>query len=199
MKFLKIAALSFSMTLVFSHATQAQSPVNENNLKQELTWEPMTVIGFNTGNLELPHASRAEISLARTIWDEEIESTGSGLTPEEKMASFILLKPYSIDGSQFVFSIFSSGFSNGCIPPANGRGIEDMYSVCPMRVTEMNGNKSVSKDYPEYCHLFPEPAEKPGEINQSQIAFDRNTMTAHFRIIQHGKHVESCDRSVRIQ
>lgn len=199
MIYFKFAGIALSITAAFSSLAQAQGSNNENTLPQGLKWEPMTVVGFNTGTMQLPHASRAEINLARTIWEKEIESTGSGITPDSKMASFILLKPYSVEGSQFVFSIFSSGFSNGCIPPANGRGIEDMYSVCPMRVTQMDSSKSVSKDFPEYCHLYPEPAEKPGEINQSQIAFDRNTMTAYFRIIQHGKHVKSCDRTLRIQ
>lgn len=199
MKFLKLASLSFLVSLSFAGISNAQSTGKPVSFPANLKWSPMTLVGFNTGNMEIPHASRAEISLARSIWDKEIESTGPGIKPNTKSPSFILLKAFSAGNEQFVFSIFDSGFSNGCIPPANGRGIEDMYSICPMRVTQMNTTQSASQDFPEYCHLYPEPAEKPGEINQSQIAFDANTMTAYFRTIQYGKHVAACDRTLRIK
>jgi hypothetical protein len=105
----------------------------------------------------------------------------------------------SLSGGQYTFSILSAANAQGCTPPANGRGVVDMYSVCPLRVTQSGGGKSHTQEFPEYCHLYPSPPAFKGDVTQTQMAFDAKSMMAYFRIIQRGKHVPACDRILRIK
>ena len=176
----------------------AQTTNSSSQQSLNLKWEPMTLVGFHAGRIPLPPVSRADTDLARNTWAKEINSTPVSRTDDGgRLPSFILLKTFMAGNSQLTFSIFSAAMAKDCTPPGNGRGIEDMYSLCPLRVAQYANGKHYTQEFKNYCHLFPEN-DSDGAINQSQMAFDANSMTAYFRTIQHGKHVRECDRKLKI-
>lgn len=188
----KIFKLVLSLGLAVAFLTANGLANAQNNLQ----WRPMAMVGFNTGDMKFPPVSRVDMNLARLAWTKEIESTRVG--PKGRYPSFILIGIVNDFGSQFTFSIFFAAGAEGCTPPANGRGVEDMYALCPMRVTQYAGDQVKTLEYPDYCHLIPFPESKPGALNQSQIAYDKKSKTVHFRIIQNGVHIKACDRGMKI-
>ena len=189
-------AILASFTLL--GAAYAQENLPPWGQPTDLKGEAMTLVGFNAGRIPLPPTSRVDEDLARKAWGKEINSTPkSGTDSDGRLPSFILLSSFRAGNSQLTFSIFSAAMAKDCTPPGNGRGIEDMYSVCPLRVTQYENGKSHTQEYQKYCHLFPEN-DPNGALNQTQMAFDTKSMTAYFRTIQHGKRLKECDRALKV-
>lgn len=183
----------------------AQSPAfisageKTNAPRAALKWRPMALASFNYGSIDVPNVSRLDMNLARTIWGKEINSTQIDSTDGSRLPAFVLISSERLGKVQYTFTIFSSANAIGCIAPGNGRGVEDIYKTCPMRVTEFKGEQSNTQEFQNYCHIYPFPPDRPGDINQAEFAFDETNMIAHFRVIQHGKHVKTCDRALKLR
>ncbi|UTM01304.1 hypothetical protein MID00_17720 [Alcaligenes sp. NLF5-7] len=199
MKISTASILAIAITLASTNATLAQTSMNlKDDTTDHLRWRPMAIASFNYGRINVPDVSRADMNLARTVWNKEINSAPLD-DDGTKLPSFILVSSVTNQGVQYTFSIFSSAGTPGCVEPGNGSGIEDMYETCPLRVTEFQGSQSHTQEFQNYCHLYPFPPDHPGDVNQTEFAFDEKNMTAHFRVIQHGKHVPACDRKLTLR
>lgn len=185
-----MAALAASF---YSHAqTKGAPPPNSNP-----QWEAMGIVTYKAENTDrtdnIPPPSRVDQNLANIAWGKEIAAN-------KDMPSTVLLSTVNHNDIQFTFSILSSATAPGCIPPANGKYVTDMYSVCPMKVVSFNGSdKPKSGIFNGYCHLYPFPADKAGEKNETQFWFDKATSTAYFRVVQHGQLVPSCNKAIRVR
>lgn len=195
-----LIASAFTMTL--SPTIHAQSP-QRNKIATTppvgLEWMPMEMVSFNYGSIPVPTASRAATNLARTIWTKEINSTPIDERDGTLLPSFILVGVVSANGVQYTLSIFSAANARGCIPAANGRGIEDLYKTCPMRVDVYKSGKNYAQEFSGFCHIFPYPPEYKNDINRAEYSFDEKNMTVYFRVIQHGKKIRECDRALSLR
>ena len=193
----KLAASLIAMvamaTSLYSHAqTKATPPINSNP-----QWEAMGIVTYNSENTDradkIPPPSRANLNLANITWSKEI-------TANKNLPSTVLISSVSHNDTQYTFSILSSASAPGCLKPANGKNVTDMYSVCPMKVVAFVGSdKPKAGQFNGYCHLYPFPAEKAGAKNETQFWFDHSTSTAYFRVIQNGQLVPACNKAIHVK
>lgn len=193
----KMAASLIAMvamaTSMYSHSqTKATPPPNSNP-----QWEAMGVVTFNADNLDkinkVPRPNNVDLNLARIVWGKEIAQN-------KDLPSFVLISSVNHNGTQYTFSILSSATAPGCIPPANGKNVTDIYSVCPIRVSSVNSsNQAKQGQFNGYCHVYPFAPEKAGDINQVQFWFDKANSVAYFRTIQAGQLVPACNKSIHVK
>ncbi|RMX08152.1 hypothetical protein D8I35_03270 [Corticibacter populi] len=143
-------------------------------------------------------ASRAELGLAGSIWSQEIAALPAKRASAPALPGFVLVGVASLQGQQLVFS---SMHALGLCPPAeNSRSAEDIYVQCPLRITRYGpDSKAVTRQLTEFCFLYSDDQNNPAQLNHTEYAFDEQTGTAYFRVIQHGLRVPACDRSVTIK
>lgn len=169
---------------------------------ENLQWVPMTLVAFNAPGMDdVPPVRQSIIDLARVIWNREIESTPLNQTVQNngRLPSFVLLSNILRNGEQYTFSILNSANARGCSVAENSKDAVDVYVRCPLRVTLTDGSsKNITRDYPNYCYIFPENQNNIASLNQAQFAYNTVSSTAYFRIIQHGKHIKACDKKIKI-
>lgn len=139
-------------------------------------------------------------TLAQSIWGKEIEVVVNKRNYKFPFPVYILISSFEDAGVQYSFSIINTTQSTvECIPPGNGAGIVDMYSTCPLRVTatEKATGRSVSQQFEDYCFLFSNNKSSPTSQNHTEILFDRHKGEASFRVIQHGKQVPECNKTIK--
>ena len=112
MKVSTASVLAIAITLASTHATQAQTSLNnKDDTKDHLQWRPMAIASFNYGRINVPDVSRADMNLARTVWNQEINSAPLD-DDGTKLPSFILVSSVTNQGVQYTFSIFRDGLIN---------------------------------------------------------------------------------------
>lgn len=183
-------ALCLTLTCTFIGA--------QSHAQERLKWESMEAIEIRgsvlsqPGFSHLPKGGPDDHALALNIWDKELKTVDAALFPS------VLQKTFNFEGKQYTFSILNSSFQD-CEPPANGKDVVDMYSICPLKVGRIDEktfetNLSVHKNY---CFLLVD--NSPGDkTNETQFLWDKKTRTAYFRVIQYGKVVPACNRAIRI-
>ena len=71
-----------------------------------------------------------------------------------------------------------------------------------MRVVVQNaatGAVMTQEQFPDYCLMFSDYEATPEAENHTEIAFDKQSKTAYFRVMQYGKYVPSCNRAIRLK
>ena len=163
----------------------------------DLNWKWMNEVVFDAPKLP-SSGSAAQRELVSAIWANDLRRTvvsGTG----QRAASFILVGEAGEGRAQFVFSMFSR-VGSGCEDPPNGNsGANHMYAKCPLRVTMITSDgRGRSQDFPGYCYLNLDSTDHARTNYHTEFAFDRRSTTAYFRVIQHGRTVPECSRSIRI-
>lgn len=204
MKRIKVASLAIAVSLGISGVAHAQRIQTGSKVPTELRhmWTVMDIVAFNANPaLNYPTPSNAHKELAQRIWNNEIKAVPSNsfANPHSPLPSFVLISSHRENGLLYTFSILDAANAPGCIPAANGAGIVDMYSECPLRVTATNEKtgETVSQQFEEYCHLYVNNEDNPVTKNNTQILIDPEKGLASFRVIQYGKQVSECNRTLR--
>lgn len=140
-------------------------------------------------------ATENERKFMQVVWAKEIDASPSDSVG--KFPSFVLVGSAKHVGDLYVFSIYSRALYAKCEPPPNGRSATQMYSVCPLRINRIDdAGKSVSQEFPGFCKLNLDFPDTPRVKNHTEYAVDSRTQIAYFRVIQYGKLVPQCNRSV---
>lgn len=198
--FLVLSATVFSV-LAYAQPGNSTSP-NEPNRTAVAQWRWMDIVAFNVNPaLNIPSPKPEQKAIVEKIWGKAINSTPINrfTKDQSRLPSFVLFSSHTESGIFYTFSIFDAAEAVGCIPPGNGAGIVDMYSECPLRVTakQESTGKEFTQQFDSYCHLFINDKDNPSIYNHTEIQIDEIKGVARFRVIQHGKQVEACNRTLR--
>lgn len=197
-KFLPVVAVATSV-LAISMNSWAQS-----NLPQSVTaeWKWMDVVAFNADpSLKLPSGTPALRTLAQALWAKEIENTPLNIFKNDgsRLPSVILLTEFQDGGTRYTFSIFSAANAPGCIFPGNGAAGMNSQTRCTMKAsaTDLASGKTVTQEFPDYCHVYSNDNDAPAKSNHTEVAIDKKKGQVHFRAIQFGKYVPSCQKTFK--
>ena len=196
-----LAILAGMLMLSTSVLAQADKAVKEASSSVP-AWKWMDIVAFNANPaFNFPAPTPLHAKLAEQVWRKEIKQVplNTFSNNQTRLPSFILISSHKEGSVLYTFSIFDAADAPGCIPAGNGSGVVDMYSECPIRVTatdEATG-RSVSQQFDDYCHLFVNDSENPSSKNHTEILIDPAKGVARFRIIQHGKQVPQCNRTLK--
>ena len=193
-RLIRLLALAVAIT-AFAGVSQGQSV--QRSTPPNLNWQWMDEVTFDLKPRQT--GTESERAAAAAIWAKEL---AEAVQPKSgrRDPSFVLIASTMVRGATYVFSIYDrAGY--GCEPPPNGSaGADHMYSRCPLRVTMLGGQgQSSSRDFAGYCALNGASSENPRATNHTEFAFDPRSSIAYFRVIQHGRVVPECVRSVRIE
>lgn len=195
-----------AITLVgveLAHAQPTTAP--KVSFPAGLKWQMMPLVTFSFPGYH--EGTPPQRQLAGSIWGKDIDAlpVNDVKRDRSKFPAFVLLSP-TFESSQFRY-VFSSMSAAAAVydkcedPPNSAESHTPMYSRCPMRVViedKATGQKT-QQDFPRYCHLFLDDPDQPAAKNHTAVAFDPNTHTAYFRVIQYGKHAPACDRAIRLK
>lgn len=192
-----IALLGFGITL----PALAQIRVTSSDkviFPAGLKWERMREVEYRyTPKPAKNFKDKADDVTARMIWADEIEKS-EAVMPQRNM--FVLLaKTTARNGVPVIFSLLDMLDYERCEPSTNGKDMVDMYSKCLARVAIGKPSKPHLVEFNGFCYLNLDFPETPIEKNNTQFAFDANTATAYFRVIQYGKSVPACNRMIKIE
>ena len=158
-----------------------------------LNWTAMALVEFDYKR-PLNELSAAQARVW-PVWQEEIKSAW-----RQKQFSDLL---YANTG-QLGFSIFSS--IGACITPANGAGAYDAYLRCPARakVIHLSAQGVPSwvsiHGFEDVCfYIQANNPDAPLEQNHTEFAYDVASRSAYVRVIQYGKVVPACNRSIQFE
>ena len=173
-----------------------QAQTGSSRAPGALNWKWMDEVTFDFKPRR--SGTEAERTITGSIWAKELRSAVDPLSGERD-PSFVLVGSAQHNGAHFFFSIYRSA-KYACERPPNGSaGINHMYSRCPLRVTLVTADgRMLSQDFAGYCALNDDSVDIPRSRNHTEYTFDPRSGTAYFRVIQHGKVVPVCNRSVRI-
>lgn len=188
--YLRRVALACS-GIALAWTVQAQPHVQKSIAPSGLNWKWMNEAVFDAPRL-LPSATAKEQALSQAVWGDKLNVAKARGDP-----SFVLVASADVGGAVYVFSIFLR--AGACENPPNGSaGAEEMYSKCPMRVVLNTNGRSSLQNFFGYCYLNLHDADHPRASFHTEFAIDQRTSTAYFRVIQHGKTVSQCNRSIRL-
>lgn len=190
-----IGALAVFGIAMLSGSIRAQA-TNGSQAPPGLNWKWMNEVIFGSQRLA-SSGTPQQHTLAFQIWADTLGQSvvfGTG----KRAASFVLIGSANEGGTEYVFSMFTR--AGTCEDPPNGSaGADVTYARCPLRVTILApGGQSRSQDFSGYCYLNVDSADAPRASNHTEFAFDRRSSTAYFRVIQYGKTVSACSRSIRL-
>lgn len=160
-----------------------------------LKWEPMHYASFNfqpdDGSLD-PKIK----TVANALWKPKLDALNVNADKlRGPHPAFVLLSsPYT---GNLIFSMIFSAVET-CVPPGNGPGIVDMYTLCPMSIFQVNAAPVRIKEIPNMCFLHLNDSDNPAAKNHTEFSFHEANRTAYFRVIQNGKEVPDCNRIVRL-
>lgn len=153
-----------------------------------------SVIPEVTFNYANKTGSKSEAQLVKKVWGNKLKPTDT---------AFALITSVETPNNTYIFSMLNSE-NSGCIAAPNGTGSNafvPLYSTCAMRVIQISKatKKAHFSDIPNYCYL--NLNDEPGELakNHTEYTYNEKTKTVHFRTIQDGKHIKTCDRSIKLQ
>ncbi|MFN3494016.1 MAG: hypothetical protein ACK40L_05870 [Hydrogenophaga sp.] len=165
---------------------------------QGLQWQRMP--GFTIDATKSPAVRGSDPSLAQAverIWADEIAKLRAEASP---LLSFVIAARAEVRGQPVHFSVISLLDYERCEPPTNSKDAVNMYDRCLARVAIGPVERAHVVEFRGFCHLnIASDANAPLERNHTQFAFDRSTSTAYFRVLQQGRFVPECNRSVRVE
>lgn len=198
---------AFAAAIAFMPAAQAQGPSKAAQALHSamrfpagLQWQKMAGVSFDFP--PRTYGTPEERQLAAKIWEQTLAAPGFTDT-KGRFPAFILLSAFDDGAYRYIFTSMSAApldFKT-CEPPPNGGDASTpIYSTCPMRVVVENrttGAKT-SQDFANYCNLFPaDDGSTPGK-SETEIAFDKASKTAYFRVIQYSKPRPECNRAIKL-
>lgn len=165
-----------------------------------LKWVQMSeaTLNFNA-RYPRPAEKKEDVDAAKRIWTGGYESY---LKKNPDSGVFFLVG--RIDGPSYNVTAslidFPFHFVEDCQRPGNGFKEVDLYSRCRARVELEGQGRVVIHEFKDFCYLnIDNDAENPLVKNHTEVAADERTGTVYFRVIQHGKPVPACNRSVTFQ
>lgn len=195
-----VLAAAFAMTAAGVAAQQDRAGIA---FPSGLNWQTMEFASFNFRPKQ--YGSQAVRAQADAIWHKTIASF-----PENTLRSargfypaFVLIKSYTDAGYRYTFTILSAAHAAYPLcedPPNSSDPRTPIYDVCPLRVVIENtaSGRQAVQDFPRYCSLQGMDEDTPASENHTEMAFDKETRRAYFRIVQYGRPVPSCDRAVQL-
>jgi hypothetical protein len=163
-----------------------------------LKWEPMREVRFQDPSKPGVKSLSKDHEVAQAVWADEVKRSF------EQAPAFsvgvLLAQARSARNTVLTFSLLNVMDFDRCEPPLNGKDIVDMYSKCLARVHVGHTPQPVMKEFAGFCylHIDTNPAT-PLTKNHTEFAFDPRTGTGYFRVIQYGKEVPACRRSIRLE
>ena len=186
-----LAACMLALVTLMAHGQQdrpASPPAG-------LQWQWMGEAVIDSPNFK-SSANDNELKLLKTIWAKEIAASrpdGKG----GRFPSFILVGSVTNGPDVYVLSLYNRAFYESCEDPPNDRSATRMYSICPLRVNRFDkAGTGEFREFPGFCYLNLDSSDSPRAKNHTEYAVDPRTGIAYFRVIQHGKLVPECNRSV---
>lgn len=165
---------------------------------QGLQWQRMQSVDIYVR--EAPHVrseNPALVPVVESIWADEIARL---LSRSNVMLKTAVVARAEARGQPVHFSVIGLMDFERCEPPLNGKDVVDMYSRCLARVAIGPVQRPHVIEFRDFCILNVDYDQNaPLEQNHTQFAFDRATSTAYFRVIQHGRFVPACNRSIRLE
>lgn len=131
----------------------------------------------------------------KALWAAELAAprdNGSG----QKLPAFTLMGDAEVSGRRLIFSMFSAAESELCEGPGNGSGMNDIYSVCTMRVAFWPKGVLPPFDVPKNCAIF---ADEDRKNNHIEYMMEPVQNAIRFRTIQYGKVVSECSRTLKLK
>ena len=197
---LAVAAATFTGSALSKDDSRSLKKETQGSVSGQ--WKPMDIVPFSApAGFVYPEASPKNKDSAQKIWQKEISAMPmvNIAGKQSRQLSEVYIYNHEEGDISYTFSIMNGSFSNGCIPPGNGSGMVDEYSTCPLRVTALDrktGNSAIQQ-FEDYCFIFINDKDRPFSKNHNEISIDASTGVAKFRIIQNGKIVPDCNKTLR--
>lgn len=201
------AALLFTGFLValgtFQVAHAQGAPIQATSSDQVrfpagLKWEPMREVKV----LDMPKSGEVsknpDVAVAHSLWMDEIKR--SFKQAPNFSVSILLGQGRSANGTLLTFSQLNMMDFERCEPAMNGKDVVDMFTKCLARVHVNQKPQPVVKEFVGFCYLnIDNSQDNPLSKNHTEFAFEPRTNTAYFRVIQFGRDVPTCHRSVKLE
>lgn len=192
--FLAAACLASATSWAQVRATSSDQVVFPAGLQ----WQRMQSVSIHVK--EAPHVrseNQALVPAVERIWSDEIERLLSQRRGHRETA---LVSQVDFRSRPVHFSLLTLLDFERCEPPLNGKDVVDMYDKCLARVAIGPVQRPHVIEFRDFCILNVDYDQNaPLEQNHTQFAFDQATSTAYFRVIQHGRFVPACNRSIRLE
>ena len=212
---LKTALTALALGLALLPGAQAQGVQFPAGLK----WEMMKFASFMSGSQMKASATDAEKKAALEIWKKELHA----IPPNERYdrskdeyPADVLISTYENDKYKFAFTILGAlnfdypaceDAENGPFPQGYDFDNAQTYPVCSIRVVRMDKSSRQAQQWvlPKYCFVYEDYSEKHPEMRKNHPLADNHTEiaihdnTAYFRVIQGGRWVPACNRSIKLQ
>jgi len=192
--FLAAACLASATSWAQVRATSSDQVVFPAGLQ----WQRMQSVSIHVK--EAPHVrseNQALVPVVENVWADEIERL---LSRSNVVLQTAVVARAEVRGQPVHFSVIGLMDFERCEPPLNGKDVVDMYSRCLARVAIGPVQRPHVIEFRDFCILNVDYDQNaPLEQNHTQFAFDRGTSTAYFRVIQHGRFVPACNRSIRLE
>jgi len=178
--------------IAFGAAAQSAQPPTG------LKWQMMHEIVFNSTNFSSTGTEEERVLLGK-IWEKELQGSEKNIKTGELLPSFSLIGTVEYKGVKAILTMYNRSGSD-CIEPGNGKGMYDMYAICPLRLIRLTQDKQAEiQNLPvNFCMLSGDDHDNPRSKNHNEYTFDERSGIVYLRTIQYGKVVSSCNRALRV-
>lgn len=196
------ATLVLALGLAVTAGAWAQAVGGKVVFPKNLKWQTLDLLAFNYRS-EGYEGTPDQRKLAEAIWGKTMESLQGRGPVNGHWPAFIIQTTVDAGAYRYVFSSMSAAGAAYpvCEDPPNSSAINTpIYAVCPMRVVIQNkaDGKSTQQDFPNYCVITTNHKDQPKSRNYAQIAFDAQSRTAYYRVVQYGKPAPECNRAIKL-
>jgi hypothetical protein len=170
-----------------------------------LKWERMRTVILDrsgeTAQSPMVPVRPEDVAASKRIWNDEVAKA----TAEGKNADFhSQITTTTYKGKPVAFSLIALPMDfERCEQASNGKDVVDVYSKCLARVAIGGGRNPHVVEFSGFCYadsVFTTPEElKFRAQTHNQFAFDDQQGIAYFRLIQHGKLVPVCNRTIKLE
>lgn len=139
-------------------------------------------------------ATAEERTIAQQLWSQEL--SGRMRNSNGYFPGFAQIGVVQEGSKRIVLSMFAAARAPSCDPAPNGADASDIYVECRLRVARWPADAAIAKvvDLPGYCMVF----AAVDTNSRTEYRYDRSTQTVQFRMIQFGKVVPNCSRSLKL-
>lgn len=163
-----------------------------------LKWEQMREARFQDPPKPGAKALSKDHAAAQAVWADEVKRSFDQAPAFS--VGVLLAQARSARNTVLTFSLLSVMDFDRCEPPLNGKSVVDMYSKCLARVHVGQSPQPVMKEFAGFCYLhIDNNPDTPLAKNHTEFAFDAQTNTGYFRVIQYGKEVPACRRAIVVE
>ena len=160
-----------------------------------LKWEQMREVRFQDPPKPGARPLSKDHAVAQAVWADEVKRSFDQAPAFS--VGVLLAQARSARNTVLTFSLLSVMDFDRCEPPLNGKNVVDMYSKCLARVHVGHTPQPVMKEFAGFCYLHVDNnPDTPLAKNHTEFAFDAQTNTGYFKVIQYGKEVSACRRAI---